>query len=165
MTSREAAPPCTESHGERDRRLVYSYFQYLAFFFEQMLAKNRNHVYNAIVMNEHIRQPSPSVAAASERATERSPSQLPALNGESGAKDFFGPGGRSKSLKRLNPAKEIQGKPRLFLGFSLGWLGPAWLDLGSAWVCRPALGAAPRRGRRRNSVVGGVVAPKPADAQ
>ncbi len=127
-----------------------------------MLAKNLNHGYTAIVMNDHVGQPSPST---SERAMGGAPSQLPALNGERGARDFFGPGGRSKSLKRLNPAKEIQGKPRLFLGFSLGWLGPAWLNLDSAWVGRPALGAAPRRGRRRNSVAGGVVAPIEADTQ
>jgi hypothetical protein len=99
-----------------------------------MLAKNRNYGYTAIVMNDHIGQPSPSTSVASERATGGAPSQLPGLNAESGAKDFFGPGGRCKSLKRRNPAKEIKGKPSVFLGFSLGWLDPAWLNFGSAWV-------------------------------
>jgi hypothetical protein len=46
-----------------------------------------------------------------------------------GTKDFWGPGGRRNPLKRLNSAKEIQGKPRLFLGLPLGLLGPAWPSL------------------------------------
>src|SRR5271163_940246 len=56
------------------------------------------------------------------------------LSGERGAEDISGPGGPRKSLKRLNSDKEIQGKPSLVLGFSLGWLGPAWLNLDSAWI-------------------------------
>jgi hypothetical protein len=56
------------------------------------------------------------------------------LNGERGAEDISGPGGRRKSLKRLNPDKEIQGKPSLFLGLSLRGLGPVWLNLDSAWI-------------------------------
>ena len=56
------------------------------------------------------------------------------LNEERGAENISGPGGPRKSLKRLETAKEIQGKPSLVLGFSLGRLGPAWLDLDSAWI-------------------------------
>src|SRR5271155_3917197 len=56
------------------------------------------------------------------------------LNGERGAEDISGPGGPRKSLKRLNSDKEIQGKPSRFLGLSLRGLGPAWLNLDSAWI-------------------------------
>src|SRR5271156_5870161 len=56
------------------------------------------------------------------------------LNEERGAENISGPGGPRKSLIRLNSDKEIQGKPSRFLGFSLPGLGPAWLNLDSAWI-------------------------------
>jgi hypothetical protein len=133
MTSREAAPAMHAiSRSGRPTASLFV-FSVTCTFVEQILAKNRNDGYTAVVMNDlsHIRRPSPST---SERPIGGAPSQLNALNGESGPRDFFGPGGRSKSLKRLNPAMEIQGKPRLFLGFFLSWLVPAWLKLDSAWA-------------------------------
>src|SRR5208282_6242585 len=51
------------------------------------------------------------------------------LSGEKEAEDVSGPGGRRKSLKRLETAKEIQGKPSHCLGLPLHGLGPAWLNL------------------------------------
>src|SRR5271156_4083030 len=62
------------------------------------------------------------------------PLQLSASERERGAEDISGPGGPRKSLKRLNSDKEIQGKPSRFLGLSLCRLGPAWLNLDSAWI-------------------------------
>jgi hypothetical protein len=86
-------------------------------FFEQFLAKKQTCHYTAITMNDLHPHPTARpkeqrriarAAGAYNIATERSEP------GEEG-KDYSGPGGRRNPLKRLDSAKEIQGKPSLFL--------------------------------------------------
>jgi len=52
-------------------------------------------------------------------------------------KKIFCPGGRRNRLKKLKTAKDIQGNPSLFPGFSLrnlAGLGWAWQDLDRIWI-------------------------------
>ena len=56
------------------------------------------------------------------------------LSGEGGQDKFFGPGGQRKSLKRLDPDKEIKANFFAFLWPGLAQFGRIWLNSVLAWI-------------------------------
>src|SRR5271155_3668362 len=99
-------------------RLGCSLFRRPANFPEQMLARNRKHRYNAIRMNDpsQIGRPAPRRSAALRARAEAYAIRARCFSaGRGDQKNLLGPGGPRNPLKRLDSAKEIQGKPCLFL--------------------------------------------------
>jgi hypothetical protein len=86
-------------------------------FFEQLLAKNRNHHYTAITMNalSQTEKPDTTRGTALASLARHFTLHVGAIAGAKGTDDFFGPGGRRNSLKSLVSANEIKGKSCVFL--------------------------------------------------
>jgi hypothetical protein len=93
---------------------VCSSFQELTAFFSNFLLRIGNIAILTLAMSHPSQDRTPG---------RRMSAEFRARNGdirryghvEEGAKEFFGLGGQCKSLKSLESAKEIQGKPSLFL--------------------------------------------------